>query len=236
VAAHASPAVLGLVALLPSLVIVALIAARRRKPGAHTLAATHAVAATGACGMIWSLLVLFSYQTRAGALYGRLGWLTALFMLGLALGGGLASRAASARAETSRRWLLAVLGAALLLALLMPLALAWLGGVGAVALELSHGGLLLLAGAATGAVFPAGAGSLLASGRGARGAAGGLEAADHAGAALAAMAGGILLVPALGLAGTAWLTVGLEGLALAGLALSGPGSRARLLTCSWPGT
>ena len=38
----------------------------------------------------------------------------------------------------------------------------------------------------------------------------------------AALAGGILLVPALGLTGTAWLTVGLEALALVGVGLSAP--------------
>lgn len=223
VAAHASPAVLGLVALLPSLVVVALIAAGRDRGRGRALATTHAVAATGACGMIWSLLVLFSYQTRAGALYGRLGWLTASFMLGLALGGRAVSRAASAPASATRRWLLAVLGVALLFAAAMPAALTGLGQLsprGAGVLEIGHGSLLLLAGAVTGSLFPAGVGSLLSAGRGARGAAGGLEAADHAGAALAALAGGILLVPALGLAGTAWLTVGLVALALTGVILA----------------
>jgi hypothetical protein len=109
-------------------------------------------------------------------------------------------------------------------AALMPSALGSLPLRAAGLLETAHGLLLLLAGAVTGSLFPVGAGSLLSAGRDTRGAAGGLEAADHAGAALAALAGGILLVPALGLAGTAWLTLGLESLALTGVILSGGGS------------
>ena len=41
-------------------------------------------------------MLLFSFQTRAGALYGWLGALTATFMLGLAVGATLAALAAGA--------------------------------------------------------------------------------------------------------------------------------------------
>ena len=79
------PLLLAALALLPS----ALGAARGlAAPVPAGRAARNAVAATGAAGMAASLLLLLSYQTREGSLYGALGALTAAFMLGLALGVG----------------------------------------------------------------------------------------------------------------------------------------------------
>jgi len=160
-------------------------------------------------------VLLFAFQTRVGALYGQLGWLTAAFMAGLALGGWGARRSAEAAPEESDRWLLAAGGLALAFAVALPAALhgtaaltpgsRW-GGA------LPLGALLVLAGVATGTVFPAGAGGLLARGAGARKAAARIEAADHAGAALAALTVAILFVPVLGLRGTCMWLAALEGL------------------------
>ena len=115
------PAALVLLALLPSLFALARLRARTAAATARA-AATHAVAATGAAGLGWSLVLLLSFQAHAGVLYGLLGALVAVFMLGLALGGALAAgkRAAAAgpmalagAARGLRAWLLAA--AALLL-------------------------------------------------------------------------------------------------------------------------
>jgi hypothetical protein len=117
--------------------------------------------------------------------------------------------------------MIGVTATAALFAAVMPLALGGLGGTArsAAGAAAMHGFLLLLSGTITGAVFPVGAGVLLGARREVREAAGGLEAADHAGAALAALVAGVLFIPALGLAGTAWLTLALEGVALGGLLL-----------------
>jgi spermidine synthase len=184
---------------------------------------------TGGSGMTWSLLILFSYQARAGALYGRIGLLTALFMLGLAIGARLLARAADAGGPSASHALAGAAGAAFLFALALPAVLG--GAVGAAvmagpAADLLHGGLLLAGGLVTGALFPAAAGVLLAARRGARATAADLEAADHAGAAVAALAAGLLLVPVLGLAGAAWLLAGLQGAALAGILVAHPPGRA----------
>ncbi len=200
---------------------------------ALSIAAVHAVLVTGACGMTWSLLLLFSYQTRVGALYGRIGLLTALFMLGLAAGAAIAARFA----RGPRRSLLAACLGALLFALLLPAALALrVPGDATAAAGLAgplYGGLLLLAGMATGAVFPLAAAALLDGGRGAEGrpgaaaaarAGGAIESADHAGAAVAAIAAALVVVPLFGVGGTALLLAGLQLLALAGVALT-PRSR-----------
>ncbi len=236
-AAAAHPASLALLALLPTALFALSTLARRARGARHAApgpraaparrgppdlraAAWHSVAATGACGMAWSLVLLVSYQVRAGMLYGRIGLLAALFMAGLAAGGWAVRRAASGETGDAGRGL--VLGAALgtvfgallagmLAALSAVPALGALGDFGQAAL---HGLLLFVAGIATAAPFPAAAGAIAAAGGDAARAAAGPEIADHLGAALAALATAVLLVPALGLAATALLTAGIQMLAL----------------------
>lgn len=189
---------------LPSVAVLLLVLGRRaRGRDALPLAALHAAAVTGACGMTWSLVLLFAFQTRAGALYGRLGLLTAVFMLGLAAGGFAARKGAGAPAAESSGWLAATSGISLAFAALVGPAvgavLSASGGGGGSAAAL--GALLLFAGMATGAVFPVAAGVLLSSGRDAGRAAGAAECADHAGAAGAALLSAVALVPAVGARG-----------------------------------
>jgi spermidine synthase len=226
-ASRTPPGGLVVLAILPSLLVVGrLLTSGGPSPRRSAAAASHAVAVVGAAGMGWWLLVLFSFQTRAGALYGDLGALTAVFMLGLALGATLAPRAVfppdrhdGASLPGAVRALRLSLAAAALFAIALHIALAAAGrvGPGGVGLaRLVHGALLLAAGAATGGVFPVAAGVRLAAGDGAGEAAGRLETADHVGAAAAALLGAVLFVPLLGLAGTVWLLAGLVVVALAG--------------------
>lgn len=214
-------AVLVLLALLPSLLIVTRlwtlrIPVERRAASA----ASHAVAVTGAAGMGFSLLLLLSFQSRAGALYGALGALTAVFMLGLALGALLAHRMVGAMRDGVDLLLRLALAAALAYALALPWTLeasARASRAGLPAALLAHGVLLLAAGVVTGALFPIAATIRLAAGDGAGDAAGRLETADHLGAAGAALVGAVLFIPTLGFARSAWLLAGLLALALAGL-------------------
>jgi predicted membrane-bound spermidine synthase len=193
------PSLLVCAALLPSLL-------RLGRRATLATAASHAVGVVGAAGMAWSLLLLFSFQTRVGALYGQLGMLAALFMLGLATGAwalpALLSRPAGPRSSLSLSCALAAaFGASLALALPR------------LATPAGHGALLLAAGCVTGGLFPVAAAALLETGRGAREAAARLSTADHLGAALAALLTAVVLVPALGLAATAWLFATQVGLA-----------------------
>ena len=171
-------------------------------------AALHAIAATGAAGMTVSFLLLLSYQTREGALYGALGALTASFMLGLAAGAAAARRLLRGGRRGPRPALVAALVAAGGvfggIALALPSLAALSGGPPHAALA-GHGALLLAAGAATGALFPVATGVLLATGDDAGGSAALFEAADHVGAALAALLAGVTLVPALGMSATGLL-------------------------------
>jgi spermidine synthase len=217
--------VLVLLALLPSLLIVArlwtasLPASRRAAS-----AASHAVAVTGAAGMGFSLLLLLSFQTRVGALHGALGALTAVFMLGLALGATLAHRVvlASGDGPTARSLRLA-LAAALAFAITLPWTLeaaAQASRSGLAAALAAHGALLLAAGVVTGTLFPTAAAIRLAAGGEAGDTAGRLETADHLGAAVAALVGAVLYIPTLGYARSAWLLAALLALALVTLPLA----------------
>ena len=135
-------------------------------------AAVHRVAGAGALGMAGTLVVLYRYQAEVGALYGRLGLLTAAFMVGLAAGGAL-----EARVPRLARWAPLLALAAFLLPI--PHLLALLAG-----------GILL------GTVFPHGARLLAPAGAARAGAA--LEAADHLGAAAAAPLVSLALIPWIG--------------------------------------
>jgi spermidine synthase len=185
------------------------------------------VAVTGAAAMAWSLLLLFSFQTRAGALYGHLGLLTALFMLGLAAGAASMRAAAHFASRALPIAAAAAFGYAVLLALVLPF-LGSLAESGTLLTLVAHGGLLLLAGLVTGAVFPAAAATLVGEGQGAGEAAGRLETADHLGAGLAALFGAVVFIPALGLTRSAWLLVALQGLAVIMVRLARPHTVAAL--------
>ena len=220
-------------ALAPSLLVLLRLRGAGDPVKRAALAASHAVAVVGAAGLGWSLLLLFSFQAHVGTLYGLLGALIAAFMLGLALGAGLAPRAAVAaapdpvRRPSAQRALRSALGVALAFALVLPLALATAARVSAAndswAL-LVHGTLLLAAGVLTGSVFPLAVEVRLACGDGPAEAAGRLETADHAGAALAALTGGVLFVPLVGLLRSALVLAALLALALAAVARAARGT------------
>jgi hypothetical protein len=235
-ASRVPPPLLVALAFLPSLVVVVRLRTAGGVPERRVAAAaSHAVAVVGAAGMGWWLLLLFSFQTHAGALYGWLGALAAAFMLGLALGATLAPRGAfagggrdAASLPGSLRGLRLALGAASAFAVLLPLTLpaaARAAGGGNLAAFLSHGALLLAAGWVTGGVFPLAAQVRLAAGDAPGDAAGRLETADHAGAAVAALLGAVLFVPRLGTSGSAWLLAALVAVALAAVASLAASSR-----------
>jgi spermidine synthase len=224
-ASRVPPPLLVALAFLPSLLVLARLLAAGASPRRRAAAAaSHAVTVVGAAGMGWWLVLLFSFQTRAGALYGWLGALTATFMLGLAVGATLAPRAAFAEGERDAeslpgavRALRLSLGAAALFAATLPWTLpaaARASSGGAFAALLAHAALLLAAGVVTGGLFPIAAEVRLAAGDGPGEAAGRLETADHFGAAVAALFGAVLFVPLLGATGSVWLLAALVTAAL----------------------
>jgi spermidine synthase len=180
---------------------------RRRRRSRTSPGVLHATAVTGAAGMAYSVMLLYSFQSRVGLLYSEIGALTAVFMLGLALGGLLGSRPAflpRAQALGFMTSLLVALSFALMNRFSTP------GTV----LALSHGMLFVLTGAATGVVFPAATQTLINRGGRLERTAAFVELADHAGAAMAALLAPTMFVPVLGLTLSAALLVLLQGLAL----------------------
>ncbi len=135
-------------------------------------AAVHRVATAGALGMAGSLVILYRYQAEVGALYGRLGMLTAAFMVGLALGG-----AQERTLPRLARW--GPVGAVVAFLAPIPHLLALLAGGWCLGMVFAHGARLL------GHLDDARAGAAL-------------EAADHLGAAAAAPLVSLALVPWLG--------------------------------------
>ncbi len=145
-------------------------------------------AVVGFASMGWWLLLLGCWQATMGSVYGEVGALSAAFMAGTGAGAALARR----RLSPTRGTLAALLagGAALSLALASGVALAF---PRAAVLP-----LLVLGGALTGAAFPAVA-ALTGGATPGRGVGRGF-AADEAGAGVAALVLGLLVVPWAGMA------------------------------------
>lgn len=158
------------------------------------------LAAVGFCSIGWWLLLLAAWQATRGSVYAEVGALNAAFMAGL----GGAALALGRRPRLAARRLPAALGGGAALSGAVTAWWAWGGGAWGVP------PLLLLAGCATGAAFPAAAalpgrrGEPLGAARG--------FAADELGAAAGAALLGLFGLPVLG-------AVPL-GLALGGLCLA----------------
>jgi spermidine synthase len=156
------------------------------------------VAMAGLLGMVLETVLILYYQVKCGVLYLHLGLLLALFMAGLA-GGALLVQWAAPVGKRPARWP----GAACLAALAgAGLAIAWiLAGGGAEGL-LATGAMLLPVGALTGAVFAL---ASLYRVEDQRAAVSPLYAADVLGGCVGSLAATLLLIPLLGLPGTALL-------------------------------
>ena len=147
-----------------------------------------AAAVVGFASMAWWLLLLAGWQATMGSVYAEVGALSAAFMAGLVGGSVVARRRSSAEGGFLPAVLVAGSGVSLLIAVGVPLA--WP--------RATIVPLLLLAGSLTGAAFPAVA-SLAGRGETRRGAGRGF-AADEAGAGVAALAVGLLVLPWAGMA------------------------------------
>lgn len=174
-------------------------------------AATLALAALGFVAMAAQLALLFSYQATVGFMFGRIALLNGVFMTGLALGSGWLGRILSARAGGA---LMAVLGLTAAGMVALPALLRALAGLDGAGLEFAYLALCLALGLLTGTGFPLGVertqrdtGSALRSSALA-------EWADSLGGAAGGLVTGALLVPTLGVAGTAQLLAVLTLLAL----------------------
>jgi spermidine synthase len=173
------------VPLLGCLAVVVVVLLARGARGASL--GVEAAAVVGFASMGWWLLLLAGWQATMGSVYAEVGALSAAFMAGLVVGSSAARRRSSAGPGYLAGVLMGGAGVSLLIAAGAPLAFP----------RTTIVPLLLLAGSLTGAAFPAVA-SLAGRGETRRGAGRGF-AADEAGAGIAALAVGLLVLPWAGM-------------------------------------
>ena len=96
-----------------------------KKPSASVLSIPYAIFNTGLSGMVFSLAILFAFQTLYGYLYEQIGLLVALFMAGIALGSILMTRRLD-RIEEAPSLFLGTELAIILFSLCLPFAFSFL--------------------------------------------------------------------------------------------------------------
>lgn len=172
--------------------------AERRAPAAPPAPALPAhfdsamlVFTTGAAGMGGCVVLMYVYQTAFGSIFLHAGLLSALYMLGLALGSASCQHVLTRRPGWLERALLCALGVNVgLYALAM--------GLGPHATRTTFAAAFVLLGLAGGAYVPVAVARLRADGMPADAAGARLEAFDHLGGAAGAIAMGLLLLPLFG--------------------------------------
>jgi predicted membrane-bound spermidine synthase len=156
------------------------------------------LASTGACGMALEVLLIFVYQSLYGYVYGRIGLIVGLFMLGL-VAGAPSGRWLAARGH---RLTVCMLGSIEALLLAFACMVPGIMRFASISGSLGEGVICLcvaVVGWAVGAEFPLANGLLRRAGASVGGAAAVADASDHLGAAVGALAVGVLLLPVLGI-------------------------------------
>ncbi|MDP6776235.1 MAG: fused MFS/spermidine synthase [Candidatus Latescibacteria bacterium] len=197
---------LAAVALLLALVL-------RQREEAWRIATPLGLAATGFAGMALSVVLLMAYQTLYGVLYVQIGLFTAAFALGISVGAAAATRTGYRRGPHTAMVTLevAILGAAGLIALALPV----LSGTHSIGGEVTLVALNGLLGALVGAQFPIAARICISRSDRVAAPAGALYAADLAGAWIGAVSVPVLLLPSLGLVQACVLVATVKALSLA---------------------
>ncbi len=162
---------------------------------------TFLVFSAGCVGIGVVIVLMYLYQTRFGSLYLHVGLISSIFMMGLALGGGL-----TRHLLVSRKIRATTLLPTLIIAHALVLAAAagwplqdWT--------RLTFALIFVLSGLCTGAYFPLAAARLADCGVETISAAGRLEMADHIGAAAGAFLTGLAIVPVVGTRATLFVFI-----------------------------
>lgn len=182
--------------------LVARVLRRGRAEGAGAGAVLGSLASTGFAAMALEIALLYAYQTLVGFVYERIGAMMGVFMFGLVVGSAGMRRLLRHRAG-HRFWLVLLdLGLAAV-CLALPFLVRLLEGADRAELvTLVVCSLVAFIGALAGAAFPLGGRMHGRRTHKPEGTAGAIDAADHFGACLGALATGVVLVPAFGLGTT----------------------------------
>ncbi len=185
-------------------------------PGALTLYAM------GLTVMFTQILVIVAFQIANGYVYGWMAALIAAFMLGM----GLASRAIGARRMTCKWYHLAALVTGLTVLPLAAVGILRYATTGALATssrltDVVFAALAFASGALGGTVFAAASSLLTRKGRGVLDAGVLAYSLDLCGATVAGFTTGFLIIPSLGIAGSAYAVAMFNGIALAAVLIWG---------------
>jgi len=195
---------------------ITLIHLRRESPDKlRSFSALFSIFTTGAAGMSVSIILMFSFQSAVGYLYGNVGALVALFMFGLATGGWLLrGRVIKLTGDGMMILLEAAIFFYILLLLVFLPRLQGLDQVTVSFVEVAYYLIMFLCGVCTGAEFPL-TSSLYIHGKVKLGrGAGVIDALDHGGALLGAVVTGVFLVPVMGVTVTLGILASIKAVGL----------------------
>ena len=191
-------------------VLVLLLNLRRRKGGG--IGVPFAIVTTGFAGMIFGLIVIFMFQVTFGNVFSWIGLLVAFFMGGAAAGAMLINRMLLRMAD-DKRWFLTVEATIISFTLVLPLLFLVVHPLldSPLAFDLFRLlflALSLIAGMLVGMQYPLANSLLLRGWKGVSRTGGMLYASDLLGGWMGGVAGGVVLLPVMGVTGTC-LTVAL---------------------------
>lgn len=162
------------------------------------------LAVQGLIAMAIQLCLLFAYQAHLGFVFSRIALLNGLFMTGLVIGAGFLGRSLNQLSRPGL-WLIALMLVIAAGCAALPGVLNWLEVLESGLQEGVYLALCGLAGLVTGAGFPLGVHLAHLDTEETVQSSGLIEAADSLGGALGGLLTGALMVPLLGVAGTAWV-------------------------------
>ena len=172
-----------------------------------------AICTTGFAAFALEIVFLFAFQNIYGYVYQKIGFVVAVFMAGLVLGGYLMKRRLASGKPAGLPWLVGIELAIVLLAVFVPgaiklFSLAKVGGM--LQSEYLFMAIIFITGLLTGSEFPL-ASDIYFRMCGTVGvSAGKIDSADHIGAFLGALLTGIILVPVLGIFESCWTIAALN--------------------------
>lgn len=156
----------------------------------------YVIFAIGFAGLALELVLLFAFQNIYGYLYGMVGFVVAMFMLGLALGGIVSNRIIMRQSHKWTRILLIIMLGVVIFTGLVPWLVELISWTGAVAVFML---LITASGILTGLVYPIVNKLYLDSGIAIGKTAGLIDSADHLGACAGALFTGVVFMPLFGI-------------------------------------
>lgn len=182
-----------------------------------------AIAVSGTVSITLEIIIILSFQISYGYVYGKVGFLIALFMLGLALGGYIMNKSL-ARLKDHIIMLASIILLFSIYIVSVPMIIRLVAAVPLEAVQFVFYPMILAAGAAVGSQFPVGV-AILQKERTQANSAALIWGADLFGATVGTLISSLVIIPVLGMFKTALLCSMLGGVVLILLLLS----RQRLL-------